>query len=77
MIRQAFGEENMSRIRKIQIHRDRKEARQLKSKVKSILIIFFAIKGIVHKESSQHNAMTFYGNYMKMSEDFVPNFGEK
>jgi hypothetical protein len=43
-------EESMSRIRKVQIHRGRKWPEKWKSKVKSILIIFFDIKGIVHKE---------------------------
>jgi hypothetical protein len=51
-IRQAFGEESMSRTREAQIHRDRGVggARRMKSKMKSMLIIFFDIMGIVHKE---------------------------
>jgi hypothetical protein len=44
MNRQQFGEEGMSRALRP------KKARQMKSKVRSILIIFFGIKGIVHKE---------------------------
>jgi hypothetical protein len=32
------------------VHGKRKKVRQVKSKVKSILIIFFDMKGIVHKE---------------------------
>jgi hypothetical protein len=50
MIRQAFGEESMRLTREVQTHRDRVEARQMKSKVKSMLIMFFDIKGVVHKE---------------------------
>jgi hypothetical protein len=44
MIRQAFGEESMSSQWRP------KKARQVKSKVKSMLIIFFDIKWIAHKE---------------------------
>jgi hypothetical protein len=44
MIRQAFGEESISRTLEVQ------EGRQVKSKVKSMLVIFFDIKGIVHTE---------------------------
>jgi hypothetical protein len=53
MIRQAFGEESMSRTRVFESHAqfraDRKKARQMKGKVKSKIIILFGIKGIVHK----------------------------
>jgi hypothetical protein len=40
----------MSRTWKFQTHWDRKEARQVKSRVKNMLIIFFDIKDIVPKE---------------------------
>jgi hypothetical protein len=41
----------MNRTWKIQTHRDGgKKARHVKNEVKSLLIIFFDIKGIVHKE---------------------------
>jgi hypothetical protein len=48
MIIQAYGEESMNGTRKVQIYQDQK-ARQVKSKVNSMIIIFFNIKGIVHK----------------------------
>jgi hypothetical protein len=40
VIRKPFGEENMSGT-----HRVQKKAREMKSKIKSMLIIFFDIKG--------------------------------
>jgi hypothetical protein len=53
VIRQTFGEESMSRTWAFEwyawIKADRKR-RQVRSKVKSMLIIFFNIKEIVHKE---------------------------
>jgi hypothetical protein len=59
-------------------------ARQVKSKVKNMLIIFFAIKRIVHKEfilAGQTVNSTyycdFYGNCMKTYKDFTLNFGDK
>jgi hypothetical protein len=50
MIRQAVGEEIVSHTRKVHTQRDPKKEKQLKSKAKSKLIIFFDIKGTVHKE---------------------------
>jgi hypothetical protein len=76
MIRQAFGEESMNRTWKVQTRRDRKKkARQVKSKVKSMLIILFDIKGIVHKEfvlaaiqSILHTSVAFCGTYLKCAK---------
>jgi hypothetical protein len=48
-----------------------------------MLIIFFDIKGIVHKEfvladqSILDTTVTFYSDCMKMCEDFDLNFGNK
>jgi hypothetical protein len=54
MIRQPFGEESTSRTRVFEwydrFRADQKKAKQIKSKVKSMPIIFFKIKGIVNKE---------------------------
>jgi hypothetical protein len=46
---QTFSEQTMSRTRKVQTPRPT-SARQVKNKVKSMLIIFFDIKWIVNKE---------------------------
>jgi hypothetical protein len=60
-----------------------KKARKAKVKVKSMLIIFFDIKGIVHKtfvlagQTVSHTSVTIYDDCMKMCEDFAPNFGDK
>jgi hypothetical protein len=77
MIRQKFEEVSINRTRKVQTHRDWKETRQVKSKVKSILIISIDIKWIVHKEfvlvygkSIPHINVTFTataGKYAKTS----------
>jgi hypothetical protein len=60
------------------------KARQVKSKLKSMLIIFFDIKGIVQKNSSwqakqsiPHTTVMFYGDCVKMCKDFAQNFGDK
>jgi hypothetical protein len=55
------------------------KVRYVKSKVKSMLIIFFNNKGFVHKEFVQAGqaAIMFYGDCMKMSKDFTQNFGDK
>jgi hypothetical protein len=60
-----------------------KEARQVKSKIKTMFFIFFDIKEIVHQEfvlagqTVPHTVVTFYGNCMNMCEDFAQNFGNK
>jgi hypothetical protein len=54
-----------------------KKAREVKSKFKSMHIIFFDIKGIVQaKHSIPHTTVT-YGDCVKMCEDFTPNFHDK
>jgi hypothetical protein len=62
----------------------RQWARQVKNKVKSVLIIFFDIKGIVHKEfvlktqgSIPHTAVRCYGDCVTIFKDFVLKFGDK
>jgi hypothetical protein len=50
------------------------KVKQAKSKVKSILIVFFNIKGLVHKEfflSFLHTTVMFYIKSVKMCEDFA------
>jgi hypothetical protein len=79
MIRQAFGEESIYLyIETPNSLRRPKKVRQVKIKVKSMLIIFFDIKRIVHAEQSvPHTTMKFYGDCVKMCEDLAPNFGDK
>jgi hypothetical protein len=61
-----------------------KKGRQVKSKVKSMIITFHNIKGIVQWEfvlAGQIVNSTYYCNIlwqcMKMCEDFAPNNGDK
>jgi hypothetical protein len=61
-----------------------KEVRHVKLNVKGTLIIFFHIKGNVHKEFVQGGqtvnlaiTVKFYGDCIKLCEDFMPNFGKK
>jgi hypothetical protein len=55
----------------------------VKTKVKSMLIIFFDIKGFAKNSSWQakqpvpHTTVTFYGDCVKMCEEFASNFGDK
>jgi hypothetical protein len=49
VIRQAFREKILSHTWKFQTHQDQKR-RDVKNKVKSMLVIFFDIKVIFHKE---------------------------
>jgi hypothetical protein len=55
-----------------QTQRDRKNARQVKSKVKSMLVIFFTSMGLftkvlswLAKQSILHATVKFYGNCVK------------
>jgi hypothetical protein len=69
MIRKTYGKESMSRTQKFQILPRTKKARKVKSKVKSILLIFFDIKGIFTNNSSRkakqsipRSTVIFYGD---------------
>jgi hypothetical protein len=77
MIKQAFGEESMSHAWKSPNSLRPEKVRQVKSKVKNMIIIFFDIKQIVHKEFVLAGQTMFYGKCVKMCEDFAPNFGDK
>jgi hypothetical protein len=88
VIRQALGEECMSRTRVIQwqIPKSSRQnkASQWRSEVKSILIIFFDIKGVANKEFAfadltaiLHLTPTLYDDRVQACEDFSPDFGDK
>jgi hypothetical protein len=56
----------------------------VKSKAKSMLIIFFAVKGIVHNELilagqtvNSAYCCDAFGDCVRMCKDFAPNFGDK
>jgi len=60
-----------------------KKTRQVKSNLKSMIITFFDIKGIVHKEFvptgqtvNSGSTVKFCGDCRKKCEDIIPNFGE-
>jgi hypothetical protein len=87
MIRQAFGQESVSRTRVFERHvrfrADREEGRQVRSKAKSMLIIFFTSKGLFTKnlpwqprQSILHTTVIFHVVCVKIWEDFSPNFGD-
>jgi hypothetical protein len=86
MIRQAFEEESMSRTWAFEWHVqtrwEQEKARQVKSKVKSMLLVFCDNK--VHKEklfwqakqSSLHTSVMYYRVWIKMCEDFSLSFDD-
>jgi hypothetical protein len=78
MINQTFGGENMSSIRVFEWHarfRGRpKEARQVKSNVKSMIIILFYTKKIIYEEfilASQRVNSTYYYNLLRRLRENV------
>jgi hypothetical protein len=78
IIIKAFREESMSSQWKSPNSLRLKKARQVKSKVKGMLIIFFDINlSWQATQSIPHTTVTFYGDCMKICEDFAPNFGDK
>jgi hypothetical protein len=61
-----------------------RKARQVKSKIKYMLIIFFDMKRIAHKEFilagqtvNSHITVAIYGNCLKMHTDVSLKFGDK
>jgi hypothetical protein len=84
MIRQVFGEERMSSRWKTPNSPRPKNAKQVKSKVKNVHIIFFDLRGLFTRSSSWkakqsilRTILTFYGDCVKIYEDFAAKFGDK
>jgi hypothetical protein len=86
VIRQAFGEESMSRVRLIEwrarLMADRKWRDKVKSKVSGMFIIFLDMKEIAHKDfvlAGQTVNAAYYCDVLwrlrDNGEDFAPKFG--
>jgi hypothetical protein len=80
MIRCAFREEIPNRTRKVQTHRERKKTKQVKSKVKSMFIIFLDNKGIVHKDlvlAGQIVNSAYYCDVLRRVREYVQRLSPK
>jgi hypothetical protein len=81
---QAFGEESMSCTQKVQTHRNWKRQDWWRAKSRACLSFSFTSMGLFTnnlswqaKQSIPNTTVMFYGNCMKMCEDFTPKFGDK
>jgi hypothetical protein len=84
VIRQAFREGTISHTRKVQTHRDRKRRDRWRTKSRACSSFSLTLRGSFTKNSAWHakqwisrTTMPFYGDCVKMWEDFAPNFGGK
>jgi hypothetical protein len=82
MKRQALKEENVSRTQvfewKCPDSLRPKNMRQVKSKVKSMLIVFLDITNNTSwhaRQSYSHITVVFFRDCIKMCENFTPNYG--
>jgi hypothetical protein len=81
---QVFGEEKYEPYTESPNSPRPKNARQVKSKSRTCWSFSWTPGGLFTKNSSwqakqsiPHNTVTFYGDCVKMCEDFTPNFGDK
>jgi hypothetical protein len=82
VIKQAFGKE--SRKRRVHTHRDRQRRGRWRAKTRACSLFSLTWRGLFTnnsschtKESISYTIVTFYGECVKICDDFEPNFSDK
>jgi hypothetical protein len=80
----ALRQSNYPPNGKVQTHRDRKRRDRWRAKSRACSSFFLTLRGLFTKNSTWqakqsilHTTVMFYGDCMKMCEDFTPNFSDK